>query len=70
VFSLVPNTSGKPIFKARVDDGNPGNRRQPELDIDIDGVSAAIKKDFKTNRNGYIGHHANRSLVSANEVIE
>jgi hypothetical protein len=61
VFSLLPRTPGKPSFKARVDDGSPGNRRQPELDIDIDGVSSAIERDFKANRNGYIGHHTDRS---------
>jgi len=70
VFSLVPKTTGKPSFQARVDDGSPGNRRQPELDIDIEGVSAAIKRDFKANRNGYIGHHTNRSPNPDQRIYE
>ena len=70
VFSLVPKTTGKPSFKARVDDGSPGNRRQPELDIDIEGVSTAIQRDFKANRNGYIGHHTNRSPNPDQRIYE
>jgi hypothetical protein len=70
VFSLVPKTTGKPSFQARLDDGSPGNRRQPELDIDIEGVSAAIKRDFKANRNGYIGHHTNRSPNQDQRIYE
>jgi hypothetical protein len=70
VLSLIPNTTGKPSFKARVDDGSPGNRRQPELDIDIEGVSAAIERDFKANRNGYIGHHTNRSRNPDQRIYE
>ena len=61
VFSLIPKTAGRPRFEARVDDGSPGKRREPELDIDIKGVTAAIERDFKANRNGYVGHHTNRS---------
>jgi hypothetical protein len=70
VFSLVPRTTGKPSFKARVDDGSPGKRREPELDIDIEGVSTAIERDFKANRNGYIGHHTNRSPNPDQRVFE
>jgi hypothetical protein len=61
VFSLVPKTAGKPRFGARLDDGSPGKRREPELDIDIKDVTATIESDFKANRNGYVGHHTNRS---------
>ena len=61
VVSLIPKTAGKPSFDARVDDGSSGKRRDPELDIDIKGVSDAIAKDFKAGRNGYVGHHTNRS---------
>jgi hypothetical protein len=61
VFSLVPRTAGKPSFEARIDDGNPGNRREPELDIDITGVDKTTERDFKAGRNGYFGHHTDRS---------
>ena len=61
VFSLIPKTAGRPRFEARVDDGSPGKRREPELDIDIKGVTATVERDFKANRNGYVGHHTNRS---------
>jgi hypothetical protein len=61
VFSLIPKTVGKPRFEVRVDDGSPGKRKPPELDVDIKGVSAAVERDFKGNRNGYVGHHTNRS---------
>ena len=47
VFSLVPKTAGKPSFDARVDDGNPGKRKEPELDIDIKEVTASIERKFK-----------------------
>jgi hypothetical protein len=70
VFSLVSRTTEKPSFKARVDDGSPGNRRQPELDIDIEGVNTAIERDFKANRNGYIGHHTNRSPNPDQRIYE
>ena len=61
VFSLIPKTAGKPSFAARVDDGSPGRRRPPELDIDIKDVTKAIERDFKADRNGYFGHHTDRS---------
>lgn len=61
VFSLIPKTNAKESFEARVDDGGPGRRRQPELDIDIKGAGRAAERDFKSSRNGYIGHHNNRS---------
>lgn len=70
VFSLVPKTDGKPSFKARVDDGSPGNRRPPELDIDIEGVTTDIQRHFKVNRNGYIGHHTNRSPNPDQRIYE
>jgi hypothetical protein len=63
VFDLVPRTAGKANFEARLDDGNPGKRREPELDFDITGVSDDIKTDFKRKepRLGYSGHHSDRS---------
>lgn len=68
VFSLVPRASGKPSFHARVDDGSSMNPKDPELDIDIKGVSADAVNDFKSNRNGYLGHHSDRS-PNANERL-
>jgi hypothetical protein len=44
-----------------VDDGTPSRPKDPELDIDISGVSVAVKKDFEARRNGYIGHRTDRS---------
>jgi hypothetical protein len=61
VFSLIPKTAGKPSFAARVDDGSSEKRRSPELDIDIKDVTKAIERDFKADRNGYFGHHTDRS---------
>ena len=61
VFSLIPKIRGRPSFHARVDDGSSGKRKEPELDIDIGGVSDAVKRDFKADRNGYAGHHNKRS---------
>jgi hypothetical protein len=46
VFSLIPNTASKPRFAARVNDGSPGKRRPPELDVDIKNVTKAIEGDF------------------------
>ena len=39
LFSLIPKASGRPSFHARVDDGSPAKRKDPELDIDIMGVT-------------------------------
>jgi hypothetical protein len=60
VFSLVPKKSGIPSFQTRVDDGSQRKPKEPELDIDIEGVDGAIRSDFKTGRNGYLGHHTKR----------
>jgi hypothetical protein len=61
VFSLIPKTPSKPSFHARVDDGSTQKRKEPELDIDIKGVSEHVVRDFRTNRNGYLGHHNART---------
>jgi hypothetical protein len=61
VFSLIPNTPAKPCFHARVDDGSSEKRKELELDIDIKGVSESLVRDFKDNRNGYLGHHNARA---------
>jgi hypothetical protein len=61
VFSLVPDDTKNPAFTARIDDGVRDNRRMPDLDIDIGRVSADVARDFKANRNGYSGHHTDRS---------
>ncbi len=69
VFSLIPKQSvGKPAFQARIDDGNSTKRKEPELDIDISGVSESIVRDFRAGRNGYLGHHSSKTL-NANERI-
>src|SRR5436190_6120495 len=70
VFSLVPETAGKPSFHSRVDDGSSGKRREPELDIDIEGVSNRIARDFKACRNGYIGHHNDRSPSPDHRIFD
>jgi hypothetical protein len=55
MFSLVPRQgTGKPRFEARIDDGTPAKRKEPELDIDIKGVPSGVESAFKGNRNGYI----------------
>jgi hypothetical protein len=70
VFSLIPKSPEKPSFHARIDDGNPGNRRAPELDIDIEGVTNKAKRDFRANRGGYTGHHTDRSPNPGLRVFE
>jgi hypothetical protein len=60
IFSLTPKIPGLPSFHARVDDGSVRKTKDPELDIDIDDVSDAVKRDFKAGRNGYMGHHTRR----------
>jgi hypothetical protein len=70
VFSLTPKDTKQPRFAARIDDGNAGRLRSPELDIDIDGVSSKIKSDFKGKRNGYAGHHTDRSSNRQDRVFE
>jgi hypothetical protein len=61
VFSLLPRNPAQPSFEARVDDGSPGRRRDPELDFDIKGVSEVVQNDFKPSRNQYVGHHTSKS---------
>ena len=70
VFSLIPKPAGKPSFHARVDDGTPDNVKDPQLDIDIRGVSDDIVRDFRAGRNGYIGHHTDRSPNRAQRIFE
>lgn len=70
VFSLIPRSANKPSFLARVDDGNPGKRRSPELDIDIEGVSSAVERAFKARRRGYGGHHTDRSQNPQERIFE
>jgi hypothetical protein len=70
VFSLLPRTAGKPSFHARVDDGSPGKVKEPELDIDIEGVSDAIAGDFRAGRNGYVGHRNKRSSTSTERIFD
>ena len=71
IFSLTPKTPGKPTFNARVDDGSPGNRKpEIDLDIDIEGVSVAVKRAFKARRHGYCGHHNDRSPDPAHRVYD
>jgi hypothetical protein len=66
VFSLNPKSGNKPSFHARIDDGSSAKRKDPELDIDIDGVSPSDARDFKANRNDYQGHH-NKRATNPNE---
>jgi hypothetical protein len=70
VFSLKPKTQGKPSFHARVDDGSPKKLKEPELDIDIRGVSSAVVRDFKAKRNGYAGHHNKRKSNPDERVFD
>lgn len=70
IFSLQPNTAGKPSFEARLDDGSPGKRKPIELDFDIKGVDQAIERHFKANRNGYVGHHSDRSPNQADRIFQ
>jgi hypothetical protein len=70
VFSIIPKSAGNPSFHARMDDGSTGNRRSPELDIDIEDVGSKAKRDFKADRNGYTGHHTDRSPTAAARLFE
>ncbi len=70
VFSFTPKTAGKPSFQLRVDDGSAGKRRDPELDIDIEGVSATVKRQFKSGKGGYAGHHTMRSPIPNARIFE
>jgi hypothetical protein len=71
VFSLISRTAGNPSFEARVDDGSPGNRTMPKLDIDINGVSRSIARRFKSGRDiHYYGHHADRSPNANQRIFE
>jgi hypothetical protein len=68
-FSLIPKTSG-PSFHARVHDGSPKKRKEPDFDIDIVGVSAAAARDFKAGRNGYSGHHNDLSPSPSERIFD
>jgi hypothetical protein len=59
-FSLIAKISGKPSFRARMDDGSDRRRKDPELDLDIEGVTDEVKTWFKQGRNDYYGHHTLR----------
>lgn len=71
VFELRPKISGLPSFAARWDGGNRSVPRkiQYALDIDITGdVSPQDKKQFKTRKGGYFGHHT-KQVGSENKYI-
>jgi hypothetical protein len=71
VFSLVSKIDGKPWFESRVDDGSPGKRRKPDLDIDIKGVTRDIERAFRSKKiNGYIGHHTDKSEDPINRSFD
>jgi len=70
VFSLIPKVPAKPSFHARVDDGSSAKRKDPELDIDITGVTRATARDFKACRNGYCGHHNDRSPTPDERIFD
>jgi hypothetical protein len=70
VFSLLPKTPEKASFHARIDDGSPDKRKGPNLDIDISGVSSSIIRDFEACRNGYSGHHNDRSPSRTERIFE
>jgi hypothetical protein len=59
----------KHLFEARVDDGSPSNRKDPELDLDIKGVNKAIQRAFRNGRNGYVGHHSDRSPTTDHRIF-
>ena len=56
VFDLVPRTAGKANFEARLDDGNPGKRREPELDCNRGktpgGQGCALRSLTRSGRRG------------------
>jgi hypothetical protein len=70
VFSLLPKRPENASFHARIDDGSPDKRKEPDLDIDIRGVSSTIIRDFKADRNGYSGHHNDRSTSRTERIFE
>jgi hypothetical protein len=70
VFCVTPTNVRLPSFSARIDDGSSGYRKQPELDIDIEGVSKAIARYFKKHLNGYGGHHADRSTDPGHRLFD
>ena len=70
VFSLIPDDPQRPSFAARIDDGVPGRRSTPRLDIDIKGVTVEVERDFKANRNGYAGHHTDGSLTETERAFD
>jgi hypothetical protein len=69
-FSLSPKSQGKPTFKARIDDGSPGKRRPPDLDIDIECVPKKAKKAFNNKCDGYAGHHNDRSPDAERRIFD
>ena len=59
-----------PSFHARVDDGSSTKTKDIELDIDIREVSTAADRDFKAGRNGYSGHHNDRSPTPEERIFD
>lgn len=70
VFSLSPKSGIGPTFSARLDDGSSSNKGMPDLDIDIGGVSNTAVGHFRNCRNGYCGHHTDKSLGPTSRVFE
>jgi hypothetical protein len=64
IFRVVSNSKSDPLFVARWD------QKPEELDIDIRCVSITVARDFKNKRNGYAGHHTNRSTDPSKRLFE
>lgn len=66
----MPNDEKNPTFTARIDDGQRDFRKTPNLDIDIEGVSKKVEMDFKNERNGYSGHHTDKSQNETKRIFK
>lgn len=60
IFELRPVAGSGPSFVGRWDGGSrdAGKSERYDLDIDIQGVSEAVMRQFKNAEGGYSGHHS------------
>jgi hypothetical protein len=64
ILKIAPNAGQQPRFTARWD-------QKPEhLDLDMHGASNTAIRNFKNNRNGYRGHHTDRSENPEQRIFE
>jgi hypothetical protein len=64
ILKIVPNSGDGPSFVARWDQG------PQQFDIDMHGASPSAVRKFKSNKDGYSGHHTSRTADPDKRIFD